>query len=81
MLSPRSSRGLSPFKRRVAAALVAGFPAVGAAHAALSLVPSPENGAALGDLLFGVAVQAVVFAVLFPLAERLLPEPPPNDAS
>lgn len=81
MLSPRSSRGLSPFKRRVAAAMIAAFPAVAAAHVALALVPSPDNGAALGDLLFGVAVQAVVLALLFPLAERLLPDDRPPDAS
>lgn len=81
MFSPRSRRGLSPFKRRVAAAMIAAFPAVAAAHLALRLVPRPDNGAALGDLLFGVAVQAVVLALLFPLAERLLPEtPPPDDA-
>ena len=79
MRTSRSRRGLSPFKRRVFAALVAAFPAVAAAHLAVRFVPGPSSGAALGDLLFGVAVQAVVLALLFPLAERLLPDDVPDE--
>lgn len=78
MRASRSRRGLSPYKRRVVAALVAGVPALAAAALLERLVPDPAQNALLGNTLFTLAVQAVVFALLLPLAERLLPDDPPD---
>ena len=79
MLSPRSSDGrLPPFRRRFVPALLAAVAGVLASRLAVSLVPGPEGAAALGDFLFGVAVQALVSALVWPFAERLLPPERPG---
>ena len=72
-------RGLSPFRRRVLVALLAVLPGALLARVAVALVPGPAEAAALGDVLFGVAVQAVVAALLWPFADGIVPDAAPDD--
>ena len=72
-------RGLSPFRRRVFVALLAVLPGALLARAAVALVPGPAEASALGDVLFGVAVEAVVAALLWPFADGLVPPATPPD--
>lgn len=73
MFSPRSSQGLGPFQRRALVALLAAIPAVLVARAVGAYVPDDAATASLGAFLFEVGVQAVVAALVWPAADRLVP--------
>ncbi len=73
MFSPSSARGLGTFQRGVLVALLAAIPAVLVARAAGDMVPDAEATASLGAFLFEIGVQAVVAALAWPFADRIVP--------
>ena len=73
MFSPRSSKGLGAFQRRALVALLAAIPAVLIARAVGDWVPDAAATASLGSFLFEVGIQAVVIALAWPVAERIVP--------
>ncbi len=73
MFSPRSSQGLGSFQRRVLVALLAALPAVLIARAVGDWVPDTAETASLGAFLFEVGIQAVVIALAWPFADRIVP--------
>jgi len=81
MRASRSS-GLTPFRRTVVVALVASVVGVLVARVAGAFVPDAAETAALGAVLFEIGVQAVVTALVWPFADRLVPviaAPEPDD--
>ena len=73
MCSSRSSSGMGAFQRGVLVALLAAIPAVLVARAVGDLVPDAAATASLGAFLFEVGVQAVVAALVWPFADRIVP--------
>lgn len=80
MFRPSRSSGLSPFRRRLAVALLASLAGAFAARLLGPLVPGPDESAALGGFLFTVAIQAAVAALVWPFADRAVP-PPADDGA
>ncbi len=73
-------RRLSPFKRTVVVALIAALVGAVAARIAGAVVSQPAENADLGAFLFGIGVQAVVSALVWPLADRVVPAAAPPEA-